>query len=303
MENCAGKTEDVKKIIGLFFKNDRGESVEIADRIARADYADANVRFVRGEAAAGEDFEQIRQSEGFDRMTFAVSIGGDGTFLRTARVVRELGIPMYGINTGRLGFLASGGPEAAEGDVRRILSGDWCLVDRIPLKGEILRGGVSISKLYALNEITVTKGALPHPIDLDVSAGGNPLYSLLADGIIVATPTGSTAYALSAGGPIVHPGVKCLVVVPICPHSLYPRPVILGEGDVIEISLASNGGEMLLSGDGQLNVALAHGDVVRLALDNEKRVHVIKLDDASYYDVLQSKLNWGCRGERGRVRD
>lgn len=286
-------TSKAGRVVGLFFKRDAARSAETANRIMNARYPGEDVRFVVGEGASRDD--------SFARMAFAVSIGGDGTFLRTARAVRDLGIPLFGVNTGRLGFLTSGTPESAADDVRSILAGGHRIVDRLPLKGEVLRGGTRIGSLYALNEAAVIKNFPSRPIDLDVSAGGGRLCRFLADGVIVSTPTGSTAYALSAGGPIVHPDVKCLVVVPVCPHSLYLRPVVLGENEVVEIRIAGESagpGELSLSEDGQHNIALEAGDAVRLSLDREKLVRVIRLDEASYYDALKSKFNWGSSGER-----
>lgn len=274
------------RVIGLFFQNDRRECAEIAGGIMNAAYPGVDVRFAIGELLDERD-------DDFSRMEFAVSIGGDGTFLRTARAVRELRIPLFGINAGHLGFLASGSPESAADDMRRLLAGRYALSRHIPLKGEISRDGENFCKLYALNEIAVYKGVLSRPIDLDVSASGVSLYRFLADGIIVSTPTGSTAYALSAGGPVVNPGVRCIVAVPVCPHSLYPRPVILGEDDVVEIRLAGNCDEMLLSCDGQHNMKIRRGDVVRISLDTESLVNVVKLDESSFYDVLRSKFGWG----------
>lgn len=291
------------KVVGLFFKHDRSRSAQIARAIETADYGSAKVRFVVGEAGGNvctcDDGRPkfLDDSRDFEKMACAVSIGGDGTFLRTARLVRELGIPLYGINTGRLGFLASGAPERAVMDVTRILAGDYRLMKRVPLRGELVRGDGTTGNLYALNEIALTKGSVARPIDLRVRVCGHDLYRFLADGIIVATPTGSTAYALSAGGPVVQPGVNCLVVVPICPHSLYPRPAILAEEEVIEIELAGDSNEMFLSGDSQLSLELSVGDRVRLMLDREKPVYVIRLDETSYFEVLQSKMSWGHRGE------
>lgn len=283
-----------KRIVGLFFKSDWDRSADLARDIISADYGRYDIQFIIGEDVGTENADASCRSESlFEHMEFAVSIGGDGTFLRTTRAVRELGVPLYGINAGRLGFLASGNPQSAVEDIRKILSGHYGIMARIPLKGEVMRDGKQIEDLYALNEVTISKGTTARPIDLHVAAGHESLYRFLADGIIVSTPTGSTAYSLSAGGPVVHPDVKCMLVVPICPHSLYPRPVVLGENETIVIEPMGENGEIILSGDGQLHVELRDGDSVRLSLDLGRSVNVIKLDSTSYYDVLQSKLGWG----------
>jgi NAD+ kinase len=225
-------------------------------------------------------------------MEFAVSIGGDGTFLRAARTVRDLGTPLYGINSGRLGFLVSGKPDNAVRDVKRILSGRYDLSTRSAIRCELLRKGVATGELCALNEIVMSKGSLSHPVDLSVSAGNETLYRILADGIIISTPTGSTAYSLSAGGPVIHPDVRCILLTPVCPHSLYARPIVMSENEVIEISLAGVSDEMFLSRDGLINMRLRKGDSVRISLD-AKGISMIKLDRSSYYNVLRKKLGWG----------
>lgn len=285
------------RVVGLFYKHDRERSAEIADKIRSASYSGVDVRFVLGEDDGEGTYDSV-WTEAFCRMEFAVSIGGDGTFLRTARVVRDLGVPLFGVNTGHLGFLAAGNPATAVEDLWQILTRQYRLMTRFPLKGQLFRNGTLLGEIYALNEVTVTKGQLARPIDLSVRAGGTDLYRFLSDGIIVSTPTGSTAYALSAGGPVIHPDVRCMLIVPICPHSLYPRPVVLGERETVEISLSGEAEDIVLSADGQLNVRLARDDVIRLTLDTERGVQVIKLDEGSYYEVLQGKLGWGgtdCR--------
>jgi NAD+ kinase len=230
-------------------------------------------------------------------MDFALSIGGDGTFLRTSRMIWGLGVPLYGINAGRLGFLTAGAAESAAADIRRILSGDYELFSRIPLRGEIVRNGEVIESVYALNDITASKGFLSRPIDVSVSVGEENIYRFLADGIIVSTPTGSTAYAMSAGGPIIHPGVKCMLVVPICPHSLYPRPMVLSDMETINIKVECCAYEAIFSGDGHQNMTLISGDIVSIKLDVERGIDVISIDKSSYYDILRKKMNWGRNGE------
>ncbi|MDR3254108.1 MAG: NAD(+)/NADH kinase [Synergistaceae bacterium] len=274
-----------ERVVGLFFKSDSENGARIASLIKSADY-DASVNFTfwapdDGYPDAGRDFGD---------MEFAVSIGGDGTFLRVARAVRGLGIPLYGINAGRLGFLASGRPENAALDVVRILSGDFTKSSRAALKCELLSNGARRC-FYALNEITLSKVSTSRPIGLRVMAGGEVLYRFLADGVIISTPTGSTAYSLSAGGPVVHPDVSCLLVTPICPHSLYSRPIVLGENEIIDVYPDYESEGMKLAGDGILDIEVPSGDVVRVTLD-KKGVDIIKLDYLSYYEVLRKKLNW-----------
>jgi NAD+ kinase len=279
-----------ERVIGLFFKPDRDSASEIARRIESADYGERDVRFFACEPG-GSDAEANARDD-LRAMEFAISIGGDGTFMRAAGAVREYGVPLYGVNAGRLGFLASGKPCDAASDVARILSGDYSLHTRTSLKCELRRAGrAEVEEFHALNEFTLSKGPVSRPIELLVTVRKEVLYRFLADGIIVSSPTGSTAYSLSAGGPLVHPDVKCLILTPVCPHSLYHRPFVLGGDETVEISLEGDSESMTLSGDGILNVSVAKGDKVTLSTD-EIGVDVIALDQASFFETLIRKLHW-----------
>jgi NAD+ kinase len=264
----------------LFFNPELKVSAEMARTIMNARYDGYDVRFAAmSEKACGD-------------LDFVLSIGGDGTFLRTAKAVMGTGVPLYGINTGRLGFLAAGQSSSAVSDVHKILSGDYRLAARFPLRGEAFRAGVSEGSLYALNEITIAKDFVSRPVGFSVGVGDENLYRFLSDGMIVSTPTGSTAYALSAGGPIVHPDVRCMLALPICPHSLYPRPIVLSDCETVTVKLESDSCGAILSGDGQNNMDLSPGDEVRITSDLGMRVDVVRFGNGSYIDVLRSKLNW-----------
>jgi NAD+ kinase len=287
-----------ERVVGLFFKRDRDSSAAVARRIESADYGGCDVRFFcfgsEDASSGGTVLDDLRTME------FAVSIGGDGTFMRAADAVRGYGVPLYGVNAGRLGFLASGRPEDAVTDVRRILSGDYGQHTRARLRCELLRGrdADEAEEFYALNEFTLSKGPISRPIGLLVTVRQEVLYRFLADGVIVSTPTGSTAYSLSAGGPLVHPDVKCMILTPICPHSLYHRPFILGSGETVEICLEGDSERMTLSGDGIVNVEVRGGDLARLAIDKDG-IRVITLDNSSYFETIARKLHWRADGEPG----
>ena len=284
-----------ERVVGLFYKRDRDSSAAVARQIESEDYGCENVRFFSFEsedARSGGDVLDLLPA-----MEFAVAIGGDGTFMRASDVLREYGVPLYGINAGRLGFLASGRPEDAAPDVRRILSGDYGLYTRAMIKCELLRGVAGKAEgFYALNEFTLSKGPISRPIGLLVTVKNEVLYRFLADGVIVSTPTGSTAYSLSAGGPLVHPDVKCVILTPICPHSLYHRPFILGSDETVEIRLEGDSERMTLSGDGIVNVEILKGDLVRLSMD-ERGIRVSSLDGSSYFETIARKLHWRADGE------
>lgn len=226
-------------------------------------------------------------------VSVAVVVGGDGTFLRAARYVLGAPVALYGINLGHLGFLASGKAEEAEEDLEAILRGEYSLQPHSVLEGAIIRDGEITHNLFALNDLVLARGALARVMHIEVSLGDKVLNTLPADGIIVSTPTGSTAYALSAGGPIVPPHVPCMIIIPICAHTLYSRPFLAGEEDVITLTPKGNHRDLLLTQDGQLGYEILPGDSIRLSLNREKAVNVINLPSRTYFDLLQEKLQWG----------
>lgn len=224
---------------------------------------------------------------------FGVVIGGDGTFLRASRMVMDYDIPLYGINVGRLGFLVTGNPDNAEEEIEKILSGAYRIQKRQALKGSVTRKGSLVHVLYALNDLVITKGPLARLIEVESRVNGYFLSLLPADGIIVSTPTGSTAYALSAGGPILPPHVNAMVMVPICPHTLYARPLVLGSEDTISLIPKSDQKEIYLTQDGQLGYELMVKDRIDISIARDKCVSTIELKEDNYFDLLREKLQWG----------
>lgn len=232
--------------------------------------------------------EEWRQS-----VDFAVVIGGDGTFLRAARYVVGCSIPLYGINVGNLGFLAAGDPQNAERDILAIMGGDYSVQERALLQGAVWRGDRKVHELYAVNDLVVTKGSFARLVFIRLHVNGKPLSVLPADGLIASTPTGSTAYALSVGGPIVPPHVPCFLVAPICAHTLYARPIVLGRDDEVSIVPEGDNRDLMLTQDGQLGYELLPGDRIAVRLAPDKTISTISLPARDYYDLLQQKLNWG----------
>ena len=235
----------------------------------------------------------VSDEEWKNQAEFAVVLGGDGTFLRAARYVLGKDIPLYGINVGRLGFLASGDPNQAEENIQTILQGRFSTQKRRLLKGTITRGGSLVHEVYALNDLVVTKGAFARVITLQISVGDRPLSLMTGDGLILSTPTGSTGYALSAGGPIVPPHVPCMLLVPICAHTLYARAMVFGDEDTIQVVPRGDHRDMMLTQDGQLGYELLPGDCISVSLSREKWVSMILLQDKDYYDLLLEKFQWG----------
>src|SRR5262249_9198184 len=224
-----------------------------------------------------------------------VVLGGDGTLLAVARH-RQAGLPILGVNMGELGFVTEvAEPEAME-MLRRVLAGRYEIDRRMALTAALERGGRVVQRFRALNDVVVSNGAAARIVRFTVWVDGLPFTSYRADGLIIATPTGSTAYSLSVGGPIIEPTVEVLVVSPISPHTLSNRPVVLRPQAVVRIAIAADQQDAVLTVDGQEGTPLLGGDVlvVRRAAGC---VSLVRSPARTHYDVLRSKLGWG--GQEG----
>jgi NAD+ kinase len=224
-----------------------------------------------------------------------ISMGGDGTLLATARLGAPRARPVLGINLGGFGFLAAvPRAEMAEG-LRKLMSGKLPMQSRMMLEAEVLRGGARAAAKIALNDIVVTKGAFSRLFRLRTSISGEAVSEFPADGMIVSTPTGCTGYSLSAGGPVMYPEVRALVVTPICAHTLSARPVIVPADRVVEISFPNlEGGGVFLSADGQEDLSLSRRDRVRVR-EAPFCAKLVGWDDARFYAKLRGKLGWGSQ--------
>lgn len=215
---------------------------------------------------------------GFD---FAFIIGGDGTILRAARFFAGSETPVFGINLGRLGFLSQSSKEHVEAVVDKILEGKFRIEERIMLQND---------NNLALNDFVIKGNSLARASKFTLKINQKPVCDYLADGLIISTPTGSTAYGLSAGGPVVVPGLGVIVIVPICPHTLNARPLVIPDTDIISISVEDRDGGFVVSGDGQ-NCFSVNDDIV--VKKSEKTAKLALLDDFDFYSVLRGKLHWG----------
>jgi len=222
-----------------------------------------------------------------------VAFGGDGTILRAARLAAPRGIPILGVNMGGFGFLAELSLDEFGGAVPRLLAGPYALDERMMLEAVVDRGGAP-QRLLALNDIVVTKSGVARVLRLRISVNGEHLASYPADGVIVATPTGSTAYSLSAGGPILDPRVEALVITPISPHTFNSRSVVVDGRDEVMIEVTAPEPEATLTVDGRVGVALAavRAVVVRRAAQVTR---FVRLGGKSFYGILRTKLAWGER--------
>lgn len=219
----------------------------------------------------------------------AIVMGGDGTMLSVARSLADSNVPLVGINRGRFGFLTDLRAEEMLGSIDRILDGDFIEESRMLLATQVIRNGAVYHSAYALNDVVVKSGL--RLIELEVEIDRKFVYKQRSDGLIVSSPTGTTAYALSAGGPILHPNLEAITLVPICPHTLSNRPIAVHSDSEIEVTLVQFD-EAQLSIDGQFKVTLEVGDkiVVQRA---DKNITLLHPSDYCYFDMLRNKLNWG----------
>jgi NAD+ kinase len=220
-----------------------------------------------------------------------VVLGGDGTILQVLHALKERSRPIFGINLGTLGFLTCMGAAAWPQAVEAIVRGTYKLSERTLLRAEIVRGGATIATHSALNDAVIGRGEQSQLIRLDVSVDGATLSEYTADGLIVATPTGSTAYSLSAGGPVLTPDSGVFVVTPICPHVLTMRPVLVSDASCIEIAPAPARGAAFLTLDGQASRRLDPGDRIRLTRAPDS-LSLAMLPAVSFFEVLRQKLKW-----------
>jgi NAD+ kinase len=219
-------------------------------------------------------------------------LGGDGTLLAAARVAAPLDIPILPINMGSLGFLTSFKLEEMYPALEETLAGRLPSSERVMLDVELEREGRVVERQTVLNEAVINKGALARMIDLELLIDGEFVCRYRVDGLIVATPTGSTAYSLSAGGPIVHPSVESWVITPICPHTLSDRPVVIRDSSQVEIDLSAGTESVFLTLDGQTGIPMQSADKVRMTRAAE-RLKLIQPQKKSYFEILHSKLKWG----------
>lgn len=221
-----------------------------------------------------------------------ICLGGDGTLIQAARDLGALDLPILGINIGTLGFLVDIEREQAFEAIDRVLAGDYYVAERMMLEGSAYREGKVIYSNVALNDIVVNRAGALRVIDFDIYVNDEYLTSYTADGLIVSSPTGSTAYNLSAGGPIAQPNAELIILTPVCPHKINKRSIILGKDDVICIKMSpsrSNQEERMASFDGELNTSLITGDVVVIKR-SEKKTKIIKTSKMSFFQVLSKKM-------------
>jgi NAD+ kinase len=282
------------KKIGIICKPGRPEPEEILRELLPWLRRNGYETFVDQEAAAALNMAGFTRSEIASNVDVVFVFGGDGTMLSVSRAVAEKGVPILGINLGSMGFMAEISKDGLYDVVEKILSGDCTIEERLMLTAKIRRSGEEISGYTVLNDVVINKGALARIIDMETFVNGRYVTTFKADGLIIATPTGSTAYSLSASGPIIYPTLDSIVLTPICPHTLTNRPLLLPHDFGIEVVIKTLSEDVYLTLDGQIGAPLRMGDVIDIGrADYKTRLLIPKGRD--YFEILRNKLRWGER--------
>jgi NAD+ kinase len=242
------------------------------------------------EAARGKPDATVDMSALPAKADLCIVVGGDGTLISCARLMAENGVPLVGVNLGRLGFLTDIPADSVQPAIESVLEGEFAPEQRLLLAGGVRRNGKTMVSGLAMNDVVVSRGAIGSMIEFAVTVDGEFIYSLRADGLIVSTPTGSTAYALSVGGPILHPALSAIALVPISPHTLSNRPVALRSTSRVEITLV-RGPDARANFDMQAHFALEPNDVVTVAA-SPKPVTLLHPKGYRYFAMLRQKLRW-----------
>lgn len=221
-------------------------------------------------------------------------LGGDGTLLSVARGMRNRQLPILGVNLGSLGFLTNVVVKDLYATLEAILDGRYRVDHRIMLRSTLIRKGEVIAKEVVFNDVVITKGAIARIIEVGVDIDDHFVAVTRADGLIVSTPTGSTAYSLGAGGPILYPSLDAVILTPICPHTLTNRPVVVSDRSEIHLTLRGDPGEVYVTFDGQTSEPMQPGDVVQVR-KSRSAVKLIQLENHNFFQVLRNKLHWAAR--------
>ncbi|HUL35829.1 MAG TPA: NAD(+)/NADH kinase [Candidatus Eisenbacteria bacterium] len=288
------RPEPTFKRIGIISRPRRSNIAEVVppllrwlkDRGLQAVYDIETATVLKGDFV-GKTRHQVAQES-----DLLLVLGGDGTILAASREAAHHDIPVLPINMGSLGFLTSFTVEELYPALESALAGQAKIEERVLLAVERTHGDELLTQQRVLNDAVVHKGTLARMIEVELHVNGAFVCRYRADGLIVASPTGSTAYSLSAGGPIVQPGVAAILVTPICPHTLSDRPVVIQDTSVVELRLAQSSDSVFLTLDGQTGVPMQIGDRVRI-VRSEERLKLIQPPNKNYFEILRNKLKWG----------
>ena len=232
----------------------------------------------------------VTKYELYSKSDFIIVLGGDGTLLDTGRKAAKYGTPLLGINMGTVGFLASADVSDVHDTIEKVLDGDYKLEKRLMLESEIISETDTPKQYNAVNDVCISRGVFTKITGYSIYVNDEYLATFRADGVIISTPTGSTAYSLSAGGPVLKPDIECMVITPICAHSLHSRSIVISADDrvKIEADFGANG-DVIMSVDGQTSVILNNGDTINVK-KSASSMNIIKTNKRSFYEILRKKL-------------
>ncbi len=282
--------------VGIVAKPDAGEAREVVQRLIGW-LEERGCSVVLDKETAGlvpeAPVTAVGRADLPSQVDFIIVLGGDGTLLSVSRSVGDLGTPLLGVNLGGLGFLTATTLDEMLPAVEAFLDGRMVIDERMMLAVRVRRGGAVVADFLALNDVVIMKSAMSRIIDFTAAVDGQAATAYRADGLIIATPTGSTAYSLSAGGPILFPTMDAVVITPICSHTLTNRPIVLPGTQRIEVTLRANQ-EVMLTVDGQVGFGLREDDVVETQRA-PARIRLVRFPNKHFFSVLRTKLKWGER--------
>lgn len=283
------------KRVGIYVKRHNPDAVAVAREVAA--WLQERKIEVFFEQALADDLGDV---QGYPAgsipamVNLIIVLGGDGTLISVAREVGDLRTPILGVNLGSLGFLTEITLDEIYPVLEQVVRGEFSVSSRLMLEAVVRRGGKEAGRFRVLNDVVINKGALARIIDMEVRVDDDYLTTFKADGLIIASPTGSTAYNLAAGGPIIYPGLHCLVVTPICPHMLTNRPILVSDEAIIKVEVKFQDEDVVFTADGQVGMPLRAGDVVELRKSRANTL-LVKSPARDYFEVLRTKLHWGAR--------
>jgi NAD+ kinase len=284
--------------VGFILKPDKTQAGALLEDLVPWVVREGHVPVVTTEDQVSPKGAQIVPEDNFgSECDIVVVLGGDGTILRAARLVADLGRPVLGINLGQLGFLAGFSPAEAKVALSSAIAGQLACSPRMRLAVTYKRTGAEPVVRHALNDAVIHQGAMARLIDVEAFCDGQLIAAYRADGLIIATPTGSTAYNMAAGGPIVVPGQAAMAITPICAHALTNRPLVLGARSILQLQLAADARGVILTVDGQWATSFLPGDVVEMT--ESQQPLLLFASQQSFFDVMRDKLHWGVRTDKG----
>ena len=293
------KTTDGEKAkkIGVFCKPKAPSATDILGRLIpwlrKQNY---HIFLDTGTAAIINETSSYEKREISQQADLLIVLGGDGTLLSVARAAHPHNIPILAVNLGSLGFLAEISIEELYPTLENILAGKFEIENRMLLNACIWRNGEKVEDHNVLNDVVINKGAVARVINLQVLVNGQYMTSYRADGLIIATPTGSTAYSLSAGGPIIHPSMHTLVLSPICPFTLTNRSILIPDQSIIQVKLAAEYDDVRVTLDGQEGYDMRAGDILKIK-KTKTSLQLIRGPNKNYYQILRDKLHWGSQND------